>query len=160
MVLTADDISEIAHIVASTIAQIPNFAAAAAPPTVTRVKNLDERHFRKIHQFGGSNWRDFSFQFKAATRSSSEDAYRIICWAEMEVVAADPKNYENMKDEDATKISGDMFNIITASLTGEPLMMMYNCEFNGLEAWRRLSKRYSPTTPLRAMQLMMQIISP
>ena len=29
-----------------------------------------------------------------------------------------------------------------------------------MEAWRRLSKRYSPTTPLRAMQLMLQIVSP
>ena len=53
-----------------------------------------------------------------------------------------------------------LFNVLTTSLEGEPLRMLYNCNFNGLEAWRRLSKRYSPTSPLRAMQLMLQIISP
>ena len=62
---------------------------------------------------------------------------------------------------DSTKrMSGELFNILTTSLEGEPLQTLYNCNFNGLEAWRRLSKRYSPTTPLRAMQLMLQISRP
>ena len=159
MVLTAEDIAAISHIVAMTISQMPG---PTTVPTETKVKvrGVDEKHYRKMHQFGGSNWRDFSFQFKAATRSSSEDAFEILSWAELEETEAKPENYEDLNLEDSVRISGELFNILTASLTGEPLMMLYNCGFNGLEAWRRLSKRYSPTTPLRAMQLMLQIISP
>ena len=38
---------------------------------------------------------------------------------------------------------------------GEPLQILYNSNFSGLEAWRKLSKRYSPTTPMRGMQLLL-----
>ena len=53
---------------------------------------------------------------------------------------------------------GELFNVLTTSLEGEPLWVLYNCNFNGLEAWRRSSERYSPTT-VQAMQLVLQIIS-
>ena len=33
--------------------------------------------------------------------------------------------------------------------------MLHTSGYNGLEAWRKLCKRYSPTTPMRGMQLMM-----
>ena len=38
--------------------------------------------------------------------------------------------------------------------------MLHTSEFSGFEAWRKLSKRYSPTTPMRGMQLMMAAINP
>ena len=43
---------------------------------------------------------------------------------------------------------------------GEALQLLHNCDYEGAEAWRRLSRRYSLSTPLRAMQLMLQIVSP
>ena len=153
MVLTADDIAAITQIVATTMAQMaatqPTFTPPTTPPS--KVRSIDERHYRKISSFSGSNWKDFSFQFKAATRSSSDDVYKMLCWAEQETSEIDPTSYVDMTDEMAKQVSGEMFNILTTCLTGEPLQMMHNCNFNGMEAWRRLTKRCSPTSSLRAM---------
>ena len=163
MVLTADDIAAITHIVASTMATMPlqqQAATAQEPRPEGSRRALDERHYRKIHVFSGVCWKDFSFQFKVATRSSHEVAFELLCWAELEQNDIDPENYTELHVDSTKRVSGELFNILTTSLEGEPLQMLYNCNFNGLEAWRRLSKRYSPTTPLRAMQLMLQIISP
>ena len=43
---------------------------------------------------------------------------------------------------------------------GEAMRLLHNCNFNGADAWRRLTKRYSPSTPLRAMHLMLQVVNP
>jgi hypothetical protein len=137
MVLTADDIASISRIVAATIANMP---IPAASPVAAKVRSIEERYDCKIQKFGGSNWKDFAFQSQAATRSSSEAALEIICWGELE---AKPEIYDNLAEEDSIRISGELFNILTASLTGEPFMMLYNWDFNGLEAWRGLSERYS-----------------
>ena len=64
-------------------------------------------------------------------------------------------------DEDqAIEISGELFNVISTMVQGEALQLLHNCDYNGAGAWRRLSRKYSPSTPLRAMQLMLQIASP
>ena len=60
----------------------------------------------------------------------------------MDALEAKPENYDNLAEEGSISISCEVFHILPASLTGEPLMMLYNFDFNGLEAWRRLSKRY------------------
>ena len=60
--------------------------------------------------------------------------------------------------ESTKRVVGELCNVLKTSLEGEPLQMLYNCNFNGLEAWRRSSKRYSPTT-VQVMQLVLQIIS-
>jgi len=57
-------------------------------------------------------------------------------------------------------MSGQIFNIISTTVKGEALQLLHNCGYNGAEAWRTLSKRYSPSTPLRAMQLMLQAVNP
>ena len=161
MVLTADDIAAITHIVTTTMASMPmQQQAAAAPHPEGARRAVDERYYRKINIFNGIGWKDFSFQFKAATRSSHEVAFDFLCWAELEHSDINPQNYTELHVESTNRLSGELFNVLTTSLEGEPLQMLYNCNFNGLEAWRRLSKRYSPTTPSRAMQLMLQIISP
>ena len=63
-------------------------------------------------------------------------------------------------DNDVTeRLSGELFNLITTMTSGEPLQLLHNCNYNGAEAWRRLAKRHSPSSPLRAMQLLMQVIA-
>ena len=59
-----------------------------------------------------------------------------------------------------TQLSGDIFNVLVTLTSGEPLQMLQTCGFNGAEAWRRLVHRYNPNTPLRAMNLMMQVVAP
>ena len=80
-------------------------------------------------------------------------------WAEHETTEIEDFD-EFEGDNDVTeRLSGQLFNLITMT-SGEPLQLLHNCYYNGAEAWRRLTKRYSPSSPLRAMQLMMQVIAP
>ena len=37
---------------------------------------IDERHYRKMGAFSGMNWKDWSFQSRSTTKSSSMDAYK------------------------------------------------------------------------------------
>ena len=154
MVLTADVIAAITHIVASTTATMPmqqQVAAAQEPRPEGFRRALDERHYRKIHVFNGVGWKDFSFQFKAATGSSHEAGFLIAMLGGVGAERHCSWNYTELQ-LDSTNECRASFNILTTSLEGELLETLYNCNFNGLEAWRRLSKRFSPTTPLRAMQ--------
>ena len=60
----------------------------------------------------------------------------------------------------AEQMSGELFQILTQLAAGEPLQVLHNCAYNGVEAWCRLMKRYAPSTPLRAMQLLLGILNP
>jgi len=161
----------IAAMVAQTVQQL----LAAQPPVQPqqppaqpmpdhhqRRTTVDEKHYRKLVVFGGEHWKDWSFQFRSSTRASSGEAYDILNWAEKETgEISDFSEMDNMIDEDvAERLSGELFNVISTTVKGEPLQLLHNCDFNGAEAWRRLSKRYSPSTPLRAMQLMIQVVNP
>ena len=80
MVLTADDIAATTHIVTTTMASMPmQQQAAAAPHPEGARRAVDERYYRKINIFNGTGWKDFSFQFKAVTRSSHEVAFDLPC---------------------------------------------------------------------------------
>jgi len=171
MVLTEDDMASIAAMVAQTVQQVmaaqPQVQpqqpqAQPMPDHQPRRTTVDEKHYRKLGVFGGEHWKDWSFQFRSSTRASSGEAYDILNWAEKETgEISDFSEMDNMIDEDvAERLSGELFNVISTTVKGEPLQLLHNCDFNGAEAWRRLSKRYSPSTPLRAMQLMIQVVNP
>jgi len=136
--------------------------AQPMPDHQPRRTTVDEKHYRKLGVFGGEHWKDWSFQFRSSTRASSGEAYDILNWAEKETTEiSDFAMMDNLIDEDvAERLSGELFNVISTTVKGEPLQLLHNCDFNGAEAWRRLSKRYSPSTPLRAMQLMIQVVNP
>ena len=157
MVLTEDDMAAIATMVAQTVQQVmaaqPQVQpqqpqAQPMPDHQPRRTTVDEKHYRKLVVFGGEHWKDWSFQFRSSTRASSGEAYDILNWAEKETgEISDFLEMDNGLDaEIAERLSGELFNIISTTVKGEPLQLLHNCDFNGAEAWRRLSKRYSPST--------------
>lgn len=81
MVLIAEDIAAISHIVSNTLAQMNS--QHIAHRVVGRAQ-IDEKHYRKTKTFDGANWKDLAFQVKAATRSSSNDTYNMLCWVDQE----------------------------------------------------------------------------
>ena len=42
----------------------------------------------------------------------------------------------------------------------EPFALVINCQSNGLEAWRRLTRRYEPATSSRKRSMLKTVISP
>ena len=166
MPLSQDDLQAIGTLINGTVqavlaaqAQQLQQQQAAAAPARAPVDRIDERYYRKIIQFSGENWKDWCFQFKSATRGSSNVAYKLLNWSEKETTKIeDYSDFEHF--DQAEKLSNELFNIISTMVQGEALQVLHNCDYNGAEAWRRLSRRYSPSTPLRAMQLMLQVVNP
>ena len=160
MPFTPEDLSQLQQLI-----QLAVSATLTARPQALSAKGegVDEKYYRKLAIFKGDNFKDFAFQFKSATRGASELAHKLLVWAENEDSEIDEViGFADFSEEDDTirKISAELFNIIITMLQGEPLQLLQTCNYSGLEAWRRLSKRYSPSTPLRAIHLMLQIINP
>ena len=157
-VLSPDDIAAISQIVATTI---HGLQAGRDGGGGNREKcHVDEKFFRKIPTFAGENWSDWSFQVKAAAKSSSKEAGKLLDWAEEQL---DEILEYSAFVEDANRaeqMSGELFQILTQLAAGEPLQVLHNCAYNGIEAQRRLVKRFAPSTPLRAMQLLLGDLEP
>ena len=166
--MSPEDIEAMTYLISSTVAAVmqqqqqQQAATGAQPPGLGRGihPRIDEKFYRKIPIFNGGNWKDFSFKFHSATRGSCEEAHKLLKWAEQQSVEI--TDFEEFADEteNTERISSELFNTLTVLLAGEPLQLLHNCNYNGAEAWRKLAKRYSPSTPLRAMQLMLQVVSP
>ena len=62
--------------------------------------------------------------------------------------------------EEERSLSSGIYNILGTLVKGELLQMLHTSGFSGFEAWRKTSKRYSPTTTMKGMQLMMAAINP
>ena len=79
--LTPEMIAMIAEVV-----RVTNEAAARASGgdhgPVHRTKRVDERFFRKIKSFKGDGWKQWTFQFKGATKAADQDALDLLEWAE------------------------------------------------------------------------------
>ena len=123
-----------------------------------QAQGINEKYYKRVENFTGEQaWRDWSFQFKSATKTANEAAYHLIETAEKEEKEID--DALSLTEEERSLSSG-IFNILGTLVKGEPLQMLHTSGFSGFEAWRKLSKRYSSTTPMRVMQLMMAAINP
>ena len=162
MPFSPEDLEQLTQLISVTVNATLS-AQRPSPTTANKAESVDERFFRKICVFKGENFKDFAFQFKSAARGSSEIAYSLLNWVEREESEIDDSvgfpSFDHA-DEETRKISGEIFNVIITMMQGEALQLLHNCNFSGAEAWRRLTRRYSPSTPLRAMNLMLQIINP
>ena len=134
-----------------------------AQPGLETNYNREKRYskvFTKVDKFDGE-WKDWGFTFKSAVRSSNHDAFDLLNWAEKEeteIIDVDARAPNNIRD--ASDLDSALFNQIAMLMKGESMQIMHNSNFSGTEAWRRLTKRYSPTTPVRGLQLMMSVVSP
>ena len=126
--------------------------------SAAQAQGINEKYCKRAESFNGEQaWRGWSFQFKSTTKTANEAAYHEIETAEKEEKEID--DVLSLSEEEGSLSSG-IFNILGTLVKGELLQMLHTSGFSGLEAWRKLSKRYSPTTPMRGMQLMMAAINP
>ena len=76
MPMSPGDMQVISALVTQTVSAILQAQQQQPQPAVGQSSYLqrervDERYYRKTPIFSGENWRDWSFQFKSATRGSS-----------------------------------------------------------------------------------------
>ena len=105
-----------------------------------QAQGINEKYYKRVESFTGEQaWRDWSFQFKSATKTANEAAYHLIETAEKEEKEID--DALSLTEEERSLSSG-IFNILGTLVKGEPLQMLHTSGFSGFEAWRKLSKRY------------------
>ena len=122
---------------------------------------IEEKWFRKLEIFKGTGWRDWSFKFKNAVAASSLVGRQLLDWAEKEdSTITNFKGFLEATDETADKLDAQLFHQLSSVLGDDPLQILRTSDGSGSEAWRRLCARFSPTTPMRGMNLMMAVVSP
>ena len=125
---------------------------------------MDERHFRRMEKFDGSEikWTEWSFQMKTSlgavnpkTRDLLEDIHRH---------AMDPNwgiLFVDVSEDPVTKMGAELYSLLVSLLSGEALMVVRGVVGgNGWEAWQKLAARFDPRTPARALRAMMLVMQP
>ena len=107
-------------------------------------------------------WSDWSFVFKATTRSVSLAAFQILDFVER---ASGPISEDVLSstfmEVNTEKISGELYDILVTLCKGEALAIVRSeTEMRGFSAWQKLHLEYSPRTMARAMQSMAEAIQP
>ena len=117
-------------------------------------ESIDERYYKKVENFTGEQaWRDWSFQFKATTRSVNEAACHLIETAENEEKEIDDAL---SLSEEQRSLSSGIFNILGSVITGEPLQILCTSGSSGFEEWRKLSKKYNERDVKRQQEMNMK----
>ena len=128
-----------------------------------KIEDVDDKYFKKIKTFKGENWKDWAFHFKAAVRASNMIAFDLLVWSEKETNDIDTfVDFDDCTAKQAEDISAGIFNqlVQVVDIGSESMDILQNSNCCGLAAWRKLIKRFAPTTPLRGMHLMMQVVTP
>ena len=128
-----------------------------------KTKGLDERKFKEVGVFGGSEeqWKEFALKFKAVAKETNPLIFEALKWAEGEENELTETDLDIKFGDQGTEVAVTVYNRLIHHLSGPALEMHQTVlEENGLEAWRTLSKRYDPMTSMRGLQLMMKVMLP
>ena len=111
----------------------------------------------------GSNWKEFSFQFKMAAGSANPKFRKIL---EMVPTIGKDNDWdlffhdlEDWTDDEATKGGQEVYAALAALVTGDAKTIVRSVtNGNGWEAWGRLHSRFDPRTPAKALMMMMAVL--
>ena len=123
---------------------------------------LPEKSFSRVSKFNGgeSEFADFAFQFRLATKAANGKAYELL---EKCVGVKDEITFASLESTDPQyrKLSIELYDLIGLSVMGEAMTIVRGVpEMNGAEAWRRLLRRYQPRSPARTLVKLMDVINP
>jgi hypothetical protein len=170
MALTPEDITRIVEIAVKS-------AMAAQRPTgggqgSLEKGHLDERFFRRVEKFDGTakaNWREFSFQFKVAVGMANPKARNILEEIQrkgkdvnfMEIFKGDLEGEMETMTEHAEKMGHELYAMLSSLVSGEAMTVLRSITTgDGWLAWSRLSIRFDPRTPAKALISMLAVMSP
>ena len=128
-------------------------------------KVLDERQFRRMNAFSGgeTNWKDWAFQFRAATRGADRRIVAVLEWIERsdDNVTVGELSDQFVDEPELEQWSDELYDILCSVLNGESLAIIRGVpDMNGFMAWKRLYARFNPTTPAKALTAMLEVMNP
>ena len=131
-------------------------------------KKIEEKKYKRVKQFAGGKdgavWREWSHQFRVATRMASEDMEKAMKVVEKEKSPVTAKVLASMpgwNDCDLIRRSVELYDILNMLCEGEALIVVLGVEeMDGLAAWQKLHELYNPRTMARVMQRLMRVVTP
>jgi hypothetical protein len=126
---------------------------------------LDERHFRRVEKYDGTEgkWKEWSFLFKTQVGAANKTARSLLDEAQ-KMKAEDPDMdtaFVEYGQDMVDKVGAELYSVLTGLLTGEPLTLVRGIPHgDGWRAWHKLYHRYNPRTPARALVAVMGAMSP
>ena len=171
----ADDNRRLREATEGGIGAIPALVQAVTKLSTTRSDSnrlVDNKGIGKPTSFDGQEqkYREWSSKFEAFVVSVFGEVFRrVLEWAVERQDPIDKTAWTDAfgKDSDDDEVDGidDMVAQLHMALqqltTGEPFDLTQNVEKgNGLECWRKLARRYDPSTGGRKRNLLKQVLSP
>ena len=151
-------------------------AAAAGPgppgPRVGAAERFDQslvdaKGFAKVPNFSGNakQWSTFEFKFLNFAESVIPNIRTLIDWAtDQPEQIMDPSAREAIRLNPAAEaIQRQIYTALAQLVEGEALGILRNCsraEFKGLEAWRRLIRRFDPHSAGRQRTILSRVLHP
>ena len=122
-----------------------------------------ERRFREVGCFDGteSKWKEWSSKFKGMVKEVEPRLFDAMKWAETKHDEIDDAEVEVQIEDSPQEWNASLHNRLM-QLTSGPAFTVHQAVIgeNGLEVWRRLTRRYNPLTPMRGLQLMLRVMVP
>ena len=154
--------------IAAIVAAVMNARAGGArddAPAARARKTLDERQFRRLNQFSGgeANWKDWAFQFRAATRAADRGVSEVLEWIERadDSITTGELDDQYVDEQRMEAWADELYDILCGVLSGEALAIIRGVpDMNGFIAWKKLYGRFNPTTPAKALAAMLEVMNP
>ena len=163
MAMTPEAMQAVAQMIAMALQQA-GVGGAVGGGRERRGKAAIDTKGIKFRDFDGTqaDWEQWVHSFKSAIRSANPDVLELMQEAEKMTGEAKDENLEcEMDDEEAEKMSGELYNILSQYCTGEALTIVRGVNtFEGFLAWQKLYRKFSPKTMARAIRLMSEVASP
>jgi hypothetical protein len=130
---------------------------------------LDERFFRRVEKFDGTgknNWREFSFQFKVAVgmcnpkaRMYLEEIQKAGKDVNFDMIFSEAVDQEDKNQVE--KIGHELYAMLSSLVSGEAMTVIRGVlTGDGWLAWAKLSARFDPRTPAKALMSMLSVMNP
>ena len=128
-----------------------------------RGEGLQERRFRELGNFSGSEeeWTEFGLKFCAVVKEYRAGIIQghEVGGGQRRMTSPRTRSRGNWDEEHAIRMTTMLYNRLIRHLKGAALTIHQGVVGeNGLEVWRRLSRRYNPMTPMRVMQIMLKVM--
>ena len=137
--------------------QMRQHDGARTPGAIPHRKILDSRDFGGVEAFDGTEGKfaAWQHQFQCAIACSSARGQILLREA---VTKTDEIGMPT--EPEMQQLAMEVYHKLGLIVKGEPQIIIRSItDMNGFEAWRRLSRRYRPDTPVRRLQKLAEIIS-
>lgn len=118
----------------------------------------------RIKESSGSGREHWGCRFKCAIKNASAENYRIVTatlTGTQDVNLEDVGSQTHMHGEELEGMASNLYTALAQDMKGQAFMVLRGVgSTNGIEAWKRIHQKYSPSIPAAALTDIMRAMPP